>query len=54
MAKNSEEDKQYLIFIKVFQQAMTGKIAKMYAKAEEGKEPPIQKKVERLRAELNY
>ncbi|MBW4563310.1 MAG: type I-MYXAN CRISPR-associated Cas8a1/Cmx1 [Mojavia pulchra JT2-VF2] len=54
MAENSEEDKQYLIFIKVFQQAMKGNFAKMYAKAEEGKDPPIKKKVERLRAELNY
>jgi CRISPR-associated protein Cas8a1/Csx13 len=54
MAENSEEDKQYLIFIKLFQQALKGNFAKMYAKAEEGKDPPIQKKVERLRAELNY
>ena len=54
MAENSEEDKQYLIFIKIFQQAMKGNFAKMYAKVEEGKDPPIKKKVERLRAELNY
>ncbi|WP_414579563.1 CRISPR-associated protein Cas8a1/Csx13 [Anabaena sp. CCY 9402-a] len=54
MAENSEEDKHYLIFIKVFQQAMKGNFAKMYAKAESGKEPLIKKKVERLRAELNY
>lgn len=54
MADNSEEDKQYLIFIKVFQQAMKGNFAKMYAKAEKGKDPLIKKKVERLRAELNY
>ena len=54
MAENSEEDKRYLIFIKVFQQAMKGNFAKMYAKAEEGKDPSIKKKVERLRAELNY
>ena len=54
MAENSEEDKQYLIFIKVFQQAMKGNFAKMYAKAEEGKDPPIKKRVDRLRAELNY
>ncbi|MEH1862086.1 MAG: type I-MYXAN CRISPR-associated Cas8a1/Cmx1 [Nostoc sp.] len=54
MAENSEEDKQYLIFIKVFQQAMKGNFAKIYAKTEEGKDPPIKKKVERLRAELNY
>lgn len=53
MADNSEEDKQYLIFIKVFQQAMKGNFAKIYAKTEEGKNPPIKKKVERLRAELN-
>ncbi|VXD20417.1 conserved hypothetical protein [Planktothrix serta PCC 8927] len=53
MAENSEEDEQYLTFVKVFQQAMKGNFAKMYAKAEEGKEPPIKKKVERLRAELN-
>jgi len=53
MAENSEEDKNYLIFIKVFQQAMKGNFAKMYAKAEAGKDPPIKKKVERLRAELN-
>ena len=54
MADNSEEDKQYLIFIKVFQEVMRRNFAKVYAKAEEGKEPPIKKKVERLRAELNY
>ncbi|MBD2277529.1 CRISPR-associated protein Cas8a1/Csx13 [Aphanizomenon flos-aquae FACHB-1040] len=54
MAENSEEDKQHLIFIKVFQQAMKGTFAKMYAKVEAGKDPPIKKKVERLRAELNY
>jgi CRISPR-associated protein Cas8a1/Csx13 len=54
MAENSEEDKQYLIFIKVFQQAMKGNFAKIYAKTVEGKNPPIKKKVERLRAELNY
>ncbi|MEH2430730.1 MAG: type I-MYXAN CRISPR-associated Cas8a1/Cmx1 [Nostoc sp.] len=54
MAENAEQDKQYLIFIKVVQQAMKGNFAKMYAKAEEGKDPPIKKKVERLRAELNY
>ncbi|BAY38819.1 hypothetical protein NIES2111_31680 [Nostoc sp. NIES-2111] len=54
MAENSEEDKHYLIFLKVFQQAMKGNFAKMYAKAEAGKDPPIKKKVERLRAELNY
>ena len=53
MVDNSEEDKQYLIFIKVFQQAMKGNFAKMYAKAEEGKSPSIKKRVERLRAELN-
>ncbi|WP_210967749.1 hypothetical protein [Dolichospermum flos-aquae] len=53
MAENSEEDKNYLIFIKVFQQAMKGNFAKMYAKAEAGKDPPIKKKVERLKAELN-
>ena len=53
MAENSEEDEQYLTFIKVFQQAMKGNFAKMYAKAEQGKDPPIKKKVERLRAELN-
>ncbi|MGB3653386.1 MAG: type I-MYXAN CRISPR-associated Cas8a1/Cmx1 [Rivularia sp. (in: cyanobacteria)] len=53
MADNSEEDKQYLIFIKVFQQAMKGNFAKMYAKAEEGKNPPIRKKVEQLRANLS-
>ncbi|MBD2194184.1 type I-MYXAN CRISPR-associated Cas8a1/Cmx1 [Calothrix anomala FACHB-343] len=53
MTENSEEDRQYLIFIKVFQQAMKGNFAKMYAKAESGKDPPIKKKVERLRAELN-
>ncbi|WP_199322868.1 MULTISPECIES: type I-MYXAN CRISPR-associated Cas8a1/Cmx1 [Calothrix] len=53
MAENSEEDKHYLIFIKVFQQAMKGNFAKMYAKAESGEYPPIKKKVERLRAELN-
>lgn len=52
MAENSE-DEQYLTFIKVFQQAMKGNFAKMYAKAEQGKDPPIKKKVERLRAELN-
>ncbi|MBD1898152.1 type I-MYXAN CRISPR-associated Cas8a1/Cmx1 [Coleofasciculus sp. FACHB-129] len=59
MAEKSEEDKQYLIFVKVFQQAMKGNFAKTYAKtedakAEEGKESPIKKKVERLRAEINY
>ena len=54
MVENSEEDKQYLIFIKVFQQAMKGNFAKMYSKTEEGKNPPIKKRVERLRAELNY
>lgn len=53
MAENSEEDNQYLIFIKVFQQAMKGNFAKMYAKAKSGKYPPIKKKIERLRAELN-
>jgi CRISPR-associated protein Cas8a1/Csx13 len=53
MAENSQEDEQYLIFIKIFQQAMKGNFAKMYAKAEAGKDPPIKKKVERLRAELN-
>jgi len=53
MVENSEEDEQYLTFIKVFQQAMKGNFAKMYAKAEEGKDPSIKKKVERLRAELN-
>lgn len=53
MAKNSEEDEKYLTFVKVFQQAMKGNFAKMYAKAEEGKDPPIKKKVEQLRAELN-
>ncbi|MEH1994581.1 type I-MYXAN CRISPR-associated Cas8a1/Cmx1 [Nostoc sp.] len=54
MAENAEEDKQYLIFIKVVQQAMKGNFTKMYAKVEKGKDPPIKKKVERLRAELNY
>jgi len=53
MADNNE-DKQYLIFITVFQQAMRGYFAKIYSKTEEGKNPPIKKKVERLRAELNY
>lgn len=53
MAENSEEDKQYLIFIKVFQQAMRGNFAKIYAKTEEGKQPQIKKKAERLRSELN-
>jgi CRISPR-associated protein Cas8a1/Csx13 len=53
MAENSEDDEQYLTFVKVFQQAMKANFAKMYAKAEEGKNPPIKKKVERLRAELN-
>ncbi|MBG1261444.1 type I-MYXAN CRISPR-associated Cas8a1/Cmx1 [Nostoc commune] len=54
MVNNSEEDKQYLIFIKVFQQSMKGNFAKMSAKAEEEKSSLIKKKVERLRAELNY
>nr|WP_277878322.1 CRISPR-associated protein Cas8a1/Csx13 [Coleofasciculus sp. FACHB-SPT36] len=54
MAEKSEEDKQYLIFVKVFQQAMKGNFAKIYAKTEEGKKSPIKKKVERLRAEINY
>lgn len=53
MAETIEYNEQYLIFIKVFQQAMRGNFAKMYAKADEGKQPPIKKKVERLRAELN-
>lgn len=52
-AENSPEDKQYLLFIKVFQQAMKGNFAKMYAKAKEGNTPQTKKKVERLRAELN-
>jgi CRISPR-associated protein Cas8a1/Csx13 len=54
MVNNSEEDKQYLIFIKVFQQSMKGNFAKMSAKAEEEKSSLIKKKIERLRAELNY
>lgn len=53
MAENSEEDEQYLTFIKVFQQAMKGNFAKMYAQTSQGKRPPIKKKVARLRAELN-
>jgi CRISPR-associated protein Cas8a1/Csx13 len=53
MIKNSEEDEEYLMFVEVFQQAMRGNFAKIYAKTEEGKDTPIQKKVERLRAELN-
>ena len=53
MAENSEEDEQCLTFVKVFQQAMKGNFAKIYAKTEEGKDAPIKKKVERLRAELN-
>ena len=53
MAENSKEDEQYLTFVKVFQQAMKANFAKMYAKTEAGKDPPIKKKVERLRAELN-
>ena len=52
MADNSEEDKQYLIFIKVFQKAMKRNFAIVYAKAEEGKKPPIDKKVKLLIAEL--
>jgi len=53
MAENSEEDKHYLMFIKVFQQAMKGNFAKMYTRAEKGKDPAIKKKVNQLRAELN-
>jgi CRISPR-associated protein Cas8a1/Csx13 len=53
MAETNEEDKQYLIFIKVFQEAMKGNFAKIYAKTKEGNNPPIKKRVERLRAELN-
>lgn len=53
MAENSKEDEEYLTFVKVFQQAMKSNFAKMYANTAEGKDPPIKKKVERLRAELN-
>ncbi len=53
MTENSEQDKLYLAFIEVFQQAMRATFAKIYAKTEEGKDPPFQKKAERLRSELN-
>lgn len=33
---------------------MKGNFAKMYAKAEERKNPPVKQKIERLRAKINY
>lgn len=53
MIENSEFKEKYLAFVNTFQHAMTVYFAKIYAKTEEGKEPPISKKIERLRSELN-
>ncbi|MDJ0730848.1 MAG: type I-MYXAN CRISPR-associated Cas8a1/Cmx1 [Crocosphaera sp.] len=53
MIEDSEIKEKYLSFIKVFQHAMTVYFAKIYNKTKAGKEAPVNKKVERLRAELN-
>jgi CRISPR-associated protein Cas8a1/Csx13 len=53
MIENSDTTEKYLIFVNVFQHAMTVYFAKIYARTEQNKEPTIEKKVERLRAELN-
>lgn len=53
MIENSENKDKILTFVNVFQHAMMVHFAKLYAKTQPGKETPINKKVERLRAELN-
>ncbi len=53
MIENGELKENPLTFVNVFQHAMTAYFAKIYAKTEKGKEHSIEKKVERLRAELN-
>ena len=53
MIEDSEIKEKYLTFIKVFQHAMAVYFAKIYAKTKAGSDAPVNKKVERLRAELN-
>ncbi|GFE69218.1 type I-MYXAN CRISPR-associated Cas8a1/Cmx1 [Chroococcus sp. FPU101] len=53
MVEGSEQKEKCLTFVNVFQHAMSVYFAKVYAKTDKGKEAPIEKRVERLRAELN-
>ncbi|PSF37991.1 CRISPR-associated protein Cas8a1/Csx13 [Aphanothece hegewaldii CCALA 016] len=53
MSETSELQEKYITFVESFQYAMSVYFAKIYAKAGEGTDPPIYKKVDKLRAELN-